>query len=1061
MKVNYQLQGMVCLMLLCLLIPGMRVVAQNGDFTVKGTVKSDTAALDGVTVSVKADPGKATRTDEKGNFLLKAPANGTLVFSMIGYENKEVDIKGESAIHVIMKAAVGDLNDVAVVAYGTQRKSTMAGAVTTINPKELKGATSNLTTMLQGKLAGVIAYQRSGEPGNDNASFFIRGVSTFGSGKKDPLILIDGIESSATDLARLQPDDIAAFSILKDATAASVYGARGANGVIQIATKPGIEGRTSFSFRYENSRSSNVNKVKMADNVTYMKLANEAIYARYTNPTDLYSRDKIEGTAAGKDPIMYPSNNWVQQLIKDHTTVQRVNANLRGGGKGAQYYVSGTYNVDNGLLNVEKVNNFNSNIKLKNYSIRANIDFDPTPTTHTTVRTYGQFDDYSGPIGGGQMYFDMAKSTNPVRFPAVYPASFAPTLLHPLFGNAQNTDLQKPNNGYDFKNPYANMLSGYQEYNRSQIQAQIEIKQNLNTILDGLQARVMAYTDRYSYFDVTRRYKPFYYSVNYTPGSKTPQLVYLNQATDKGTEYLTYEPGSRVISTTNYMEAALNYSQRFNSVHEVGAMVITNMRNNLTSYGADLQQSLPTRNQGLSGRFTYVYDNRYITELTFGYNGSERFASNNRYGFFPSASVAWNVHNERFFQDIRGVFSKLKIRGSYGMVGNEQIGSSTDRFFYLSNVSMNDPGKAATFGEDLEKTVNGVSVQRYENKDISWEKSYKTNLGLELTMWNKLNVTVDFWKELRTNILMDRQNIPATMGLGSVGVRANVGEASAKGFEVQSDYTLNFDRYTWVMFRGNFTYAASKYRKLEELPYPEPYRSKVGHSLSQQWGLIAERLFIDEEEVQNSPQQWADAKAGDLKYRDVNGDGVVEGNGDQVPIGYPTEPEITYGFEFTTAYKGFELNALFTGTARSSIFISNNDIQPFRTYTNSYNGYFPIGYAQNGLLKSIADNHYSEDNRNVYAFWPRMSDFTVYNNQWTSTWWMRNGNFLRLKSVEIAYNVQGRTLSKMRLKALRVYANAVNLFVVSPFKLWDPEMGSNGLGYPPQKVLNVGVNITF
>jgi TonB-linked SusC/RagA family outer membrane protein len=1061
MKVNNQLRGKVCLLVLGVLLTGMRLFAQNNDFSVRGTVKSDTAALEGVTISVKSNPGKATKTDEKGNFLLKAPANGTLIFSMVGFENKEVDIKGESSLHVILKAAAGDLNEVAVVAYGTQRKSTMAGAVTTINPKELKGATSNLTTMLQGRLAGIIAYQRSGEPGADNASFFIRGVGTFGAGKKDPLILIDGIESSATDLARLQPDDIAAFSLLKDATASSVYGARGANGVIQVATRPGVEGRTSLTVRYENSRSANVKAMKMADNVSYMKLANEAIYARYNNPTDLYSRDKIEGTAAGKDPVMYPSNDWVKRLIKDHTTVQRTNVNLRGGGKSALYYVSGTYNVDNGLLNVDGVNNFNNNIKLKNYSLRANIDFDPTSTTHITARTYGQFDDYNGPVGGGQMYFDMAKSSNPVRFPAIYPASMSPSMLHPLFGNAQEADLQKPNAGYAFKNPYANMLSGYQDYNHSQIQVQLELKQNLNALIDGLQFRVMAYTERYSELSILRRYSPFFYSVNYTPGTKTPQLIYLNQENDKGTEYLGYEPGLRIISTINYAEAALNYNHRFHNVHEVGAMVIGNMRNNLTSAAYDLQQSLPSRNKGVSGRFSYVYDSRYITELTFGYNGSERFAENHRFGFFPSASVAWNIHNERFFSGARGVFNRLKVRASYGLVGNDQIGDSRDRFFYLSNVFMNDPAKSAVFGENREEQLNGISVQRYENRDISWEKAYKTNLGLEATLWNKLNVTVDFWRELRTNILMDRQNIPATMGLGSVGIRANAGEASSRGMEVQADYTVNFDRWSWIVARGNFTYAASKYRKLDELPYPEPYRSKVGHSLSQRWGLIAERLFIDEEEVQNSPQQWADARAGDIKYRDINGDGVVEGNGDQVPIGYPTEPEITYGFGFTTAYKGIEFSAFFSGTARSSIFIDNESLQPYRTYDEPYNGYFPKGKAQNGLIKEIADNHYSEDNRNVYAFWPRMSDYTVTNNRWTSTWWLRSGNFLRLKSLELAYNVQGRALSKMRLKALRVYANAVNLFVLSPFKLWDPEMGSNATGYPPQKVLNLGVYVTF
>jgi TonB-linked SusC/RagA family outer membrane protein len=1004
-------------------------------------------ALPGVTVLNRNNQLNAL-TDEEGSFSIEASAGDSLQFTMIGMLPEVVAVKGNSPLKIVLRAKVSDVSEVVVVAYGTQKKTSMVSAVTSISPKELKGPTSNLTTMLAGRLSGVISYQRSGEPGSDNANFFIRGITTFGTGKVDPLILIDGMESTATDLARLQPDDIAGFSILKDATASSLYGARGANGVVLVNTKSGAEGKTRFNVRFENSVSSNTRNFKFADNITYMKLANEAVLTRDALGIIPYSQTKIDRTAAGDDPYLYPNNNWIRQMIKDYTWNQRVNFNMNGGGKIAQYYIAATYNIDNGVLKVDRLNDFNSNIRLKNYSIRSNVNINLTPTTVGIVRTYGQFDDYNGPVGGGARLFSQTIWANPVMFPAVYPQSFAPQFKHPLFGSAvmPGYGADVGNGSNLFYNPYANSVSGYQQYNTSNLLAQAEIRQDLKFVTPGLSARLMAYTERYAYFSVSRQYTPFFYSLSYD-GNKNPRLLPLN---NNGTEYLNYSPGEKVTATTSYMETAINYNRQIGR-HSVSGMLIGIFRSYLSGNAGDLQSSLPHRNQGVSGRFTYDYDSKYMLEANFGYNGSERFAENHRFGFFPSIGVAWNVYQEPYFKPLSRIVDKLKLRATYGLVGNDQIGYNEDRFFYLSNMNMNDAGKGASFGEKSGYSRPGVSVQRYENRDITWEKSYKTNLGLELGLLNALEVQLDVYQETRRNILMVRSTIPSTMGLNAA-ISSNVGEAAGKGLDLSMEYRKTFRRNAWLRARGNFTYATSELKVNEEPLYPDKYRSRVGQPLSQVFGLIAERLFVDDQEVANSATQNFGQRVygGDIKYRDVNRDGVIN-EADYVPIGLPTTPEIIYGVGFTVGVKNFEMSCFFQGSARSSFWIDSYSTSPFVLN----------GGGQHGLLQAIADDHWSESNRNLYAFWPRLSDYFVNNNTRASTWWMRSGNFLRLKTAEVAYNLPDALLRRLHMNNSRIYVNALNLFVISKFKLWDPEMGGAGLGYPVQRVYNMGINIGF
>jgi TonB-linked SusC/RagA family outer membrane protein len=1008
---------------------------------------SSGAPLPGVTIYVKNDKSIGTTTDLHGRYILEVPNNATLVFSMIGFDQQEVKLSGQSVINIKLMPASNKLGETVVVAFGTQKKQEVVGSVTTINPGELKVPSSNLTTALAGRLAGVIAYQRSGEPGLDNANFFIRGVTTFGY-KKDPLILVDGIELSTTDLARMQVDDIASFSILKDATATALYGARGANGVILITTKEGTEGKAKVNVRIENSMSEATRNVQLADPITYMRLNDEAVLTR--NPLGVlpYSQSKIDNTIAHTNPYVFPATDWRKILFKDHTMNQRVNMNVSGGGKVARYYLAATFNQDNGILKVDHRNNFNNNIDLKTYELRSNVNISLTSTTEVGVKLYGTFDDYTGPTGGGTHVYHEAVESDPVSFPPYFPVNGNYQYVqHILFGNTTG----------NYVNPYAELVSGYKDYSRSLMLAQFDFKQDLSFLTKGLKVQGLFNTTRYAYFDVSRAYSPYYYQVGYYDKVKgTYTLDPLNETT--GTEYLSYSEGPKTVNTTTYIQITTNYNRTVNEVHNFSGLLVFLLQNQLDGNAGSLQTSLPHRNIGVSGRFTYAYASKYFAEFDFGYNGSERFYQDHRFGFFPSAGIGWQVSGEKFWQPLAHVVNNLKLRATYGLIGNDAIGEPSDRFFYLSDVNLDDPAKGASFGLNDAYHDNGVTVSRYSNPLISWEKSYKTNVGMDLGLFNNLNFVADLWKERRTNILMTRSFIPTTEGINSDAIpQANIGQAESKGIDLSIDYSQFFGKNFWIQGRANFTYATSKYLVYEEPAYTnEPWKSHLGKSLSQQWGYIAERLFVDDKEVSVSPAQnfGEQPMGGDIKYRDINDDGQIT-TLDQVPIGYPTSPEIVYGFGLSTGYKQFDLSFFFQGLARESFWIDAAKTSPFALSSASGR------VLKNGVLKAYADDHWSEDNQNLYALWPRLSAEVNPNNSQTSTWFMRNGAFLRLKNAEFGYTMPDKLVRRIHLSKVRFYVNGTNLLCFSQFKLWDIEMAGDGLDYPVQRVFNGGVQISF
>lgn len=1034
-------------MTLALILSTVAAVAQTK--TVKGVIYEEETGepMPGATVSVEGST-RGVMTDLDGSFeLTGVKPTDKLKFECLGKETQVLQVGTMTNFVVKLKNAANELDEVTVVAFGKQRKESVIGSISTVDVKTLKVPSSNLTTALAGNVAGVIAYQRTGEPGQDNADFFVRGITTFGA-NTSPLILIDNIELTSTDLARLQPDDIESFSIMKDATATALYGARGANGVIFVTTKRGQEGPAKIFARVETSISAPTDVVELADPVTYMKSYNEAISTRDPLGELMYTYDKIEQTGKpGANRLIYPANDWYDMLFKDFATSYRANVSARGGGKVATYYVSGAYTEDTGVLKVDKRNSFNNNIDDKNYTLRSNVDINVTPTTKLAVRLTGNFRDYQGPLNGGSDVYRQVMHSDPVLFPAYYPVDDEHVgIQHIMFGNYEDGS---------YINPYANLVKGYKNYQRSQMIAAVQLEQDLKFITKGLSFMTLFNLTRLSEFTVNRQFNPYWYRLD-RYDSYTGEY-HVNRINENGTDYLTYSESGKTVKNTMYSETRLNYNRSFGK-HDVTGLLVFTASESLTANAGSLQLSLPSRNAGLSGRFTYGYDKRYFVEYNFGYNGSERFHRSHRWGFFPSAGLAWMMSNEKWFKPLTKVVSNLKLRYSYGLVGNDNIGSSSNRFYYLSEMSMNNSGLGASFGETRNVSYNGIGVVRYANEAITWEKSYKSNYALELGLFKKLDIIAEYFTEHRTDIFMQRADIPNTMGL-QAAVYGNIGQARSKGIDIQADYKQAWASGLWASARANFTYSTGKYDVYEEPTYPESYRQHAGRSIRQTWGYIAERLFVDDEDAANSPSQAAFGSqygGGDIKYTDVNGDGVIT-NADMVPIGYPTSPEIIYGFGVSLGHKGFDFSVFFQGLGRESFWIDATS-----AYSTKYNKYGTAPFVNNGqLLKAYSDSHWSEDNRDIYALYPRYSAYENHNNTQVSTWWMRDGSFVRLKQMEFGYTLPQKLTNKIHIDNLRVYFQGNNLLCWSKFKLWDPELAGEGFNYPIQRTFNIGVNVTF
>lgn len=1009
---------------------------------IKGEVNDSSGnPLPGVAIMVEGS-SNGTDTDFDGKYVINVKkANATLIFSYLGFETKKIKIGNQKIINVILKESASKLDEIQIVAFSKQKKTEVVGSVTSIKVADLKQPTANITNSLAGQISGLIAYQRSGEPGADNAAFFIRGVTTFGF-NNSPLILLDGLQITSSDLARLEPDNIASFSIMKDATATSLYGARGANGVVLVTTKEGKKGKAKVSVRFENSMSAPSRVNEFLGAVDYMELYNRAQRMRDPSAPLLYSKQKIEGTRNGLDPNIYPDVNWHKELFKDFTMNRRFNVNINGGGEVAQYYLAVTSAKETGLLKVDPLNNFNNNIEINRSNLRANININLTKTTKVAAKFYSLFERYNGPVVNATDIFYQVSQANPANFPKAYePDAVTQNFNHTLFGN-------KGNGG--FPNPYAESVRGFRDRFANTTLAQVQFNQDLSFLTEGLKLRALVSVRTYTENQNERSFTPFFYGANeiQTPTGVVNSLYQIQE----GTEFLNNPTVSNFGNSNFYYEAVFEYNRKFNEKHSLNGLLVNYFQEALNTIGGNTAFStLPSRNTGISGRASYSFDNRYFGEFNFGYNGSEKFAKQNRFGFFPSVGLGWIVSNEAFFEKSLPFVNLFKLRYTYGLVGNDGISSASDRFFYLSDVNLNNGGTGYSFGTNYNNYYNGFIINRYANENVTWEVATKSNIGIELGLFNKISLQADIFTENRRNIYMEREFIPQTSGL-TAPISSNIGEVRSNGIDISLDYNHAFSGDFYITARGNFTYATNKILVNGEPQFQDQNLSRIGYPVNQQWGYIAERLFVDQEDIDNSPEQFNGFSTtnaylpGDIKYRDVNNDGIIN-ESDQVPIGRPNVPEIVYGFGFSAKYKAFDFSVFMQGVARTSFFINPADISPFVNERNA--------------LSIIADNHWSENNPDPNSFWPRLSTFAIDNNQRVSTWWQRDGSFLRLKNLEFGYTIPktwGKTFERAQT---RLYFTGVNLLHFSNFKLWDPEMAGNGLGYPPQRVLNVGVQVNF
>ncbi len=1020
--------------------------------TISGIVKdgNDGSLLPGVTVQIKGPTLRGTQTDGDGAFSINTAVGDSLLFTYMGKVPQTRVVGTANVIAVELFDDATTLDEVTVVAFGTQKKESVVASIQTVKISDLRISSPNLGAALAGAIPGLISYQTSGEPGADNANFFVRGVTTFGY-KATPLILVDGFEVTDEAFARLQVDDIESFSILKDASASVLYGSRASNGIIIVTTKKGFEGPVQLSIRVDNHIATPTKIPKLADGITFMNMYNDARMTRNPLLGPYYSAQKIQATKDNVDPMIFPNVDWYGEIFKNQTFNTKANINVQGGGQVATYYVAGGLDHETGLLKVDPRNNFNTNISINRSHIRSNVIFKLTPTTSLNTMVSGRFERQVRPQSPTTDVFRYVMNSNPVDFPAIYePDEARKYVTHTMFGG---TFVEGPRK----INPFAELTRGYSNINESDILAQAVLIQDLKFITEGLKVQVKASVNNWTYYRATRRYDPYYYDLeSYNMITGDYKLWCLNPTNNSA--FLGNVDAFRDANFRTYFEGRMNYGRQF-AKHNIGAMFVATAEEKLLTSGtsSSLYETLPERNTGLAGRLTYDFDSRFFAEISFGYNGSEKFGTGKRFGFYPAIAGGWIISNESFFLPLRKYVNMFKLKGSYGKIGNDAIARRQDRFFFLSDIAIQGDawGSGYRWGDSFMNSYGGYTINRYANPDITWEVTDDWNTGVELEFFKdgRLKVQAETFGKYTRQIYVRRENFPASAGL-EANVSGNVGELKSWGYEGSIDYSHWFNKNVWVQARANLTYVDNKYMKLDERDYRDAYRKRVGYNKDQQWGLIAERLFVDQQEIFNSPpQSWGEYLAGDIKYKDINDDKKVDDN-DQVPIGYPTSPKMQYGFGPSIGYHNWDFSFFFQGNAMISIFIdptgnaavdNDSSIGPF--------------IARRNALEIVARDYWSETNPNVYAFWPRLSTTDVVNNTRRSTWWMRDGSFMRLKRIELGYTIKGWDV--ITLKSARVYVMLENILTFSKFKLWDPERRANGIGYPPNIRYNVGLKFDF
>lgn len=1024
--------GMKLFLFSLFLLTGLYAQAQEA-IKITGTIKDElNLVIPGVSIT-NLKSKQTVSSQDNGKFSIQASRGDSLIIRYVGYRDYITVIKNIIDLNITLQAAENSLNEVAVVGYGQQKKISVVGAQSTVNMEDIKLPVANLSASLAGRISGLVGVQRSGLPGGDGADLWIRGISTFnGSGNNaGPLVVVDGVQGR--DINSFDPEDIASFTILKDAAATAVYGVAGANGVIVIVTKKGVPGKPNIMFNYNQGITSFTKRPELADGVMYMMLRNEARVA--SGMEKEYSNNYINSTIRNEDPNLYPNVNWMDALFANTSQNRRANFSARGGSENATYYISGAYYDEESLLKTDALQSYDASTKFKRYNFTSNVSMNWTSTTKFELGIQGYITSTNYPGINPDDAFANVMQTNPVLYPTLYPGGIVPGVSS---AGAQ-------------PNPYAQVTqTGYRSIFGNQIMSNARITQDLKFWVPGLSATALYSFDIFNTNTIGRTRNRSTYLINkgnpYNEDGSANLNLISQGSDDLGYSYT--NGGTRQF----YTEASLNYDRDFGKKHHLTALMLYNQREITEPFSQTLTNSLPYRNQGIAGRATYSYDDKYFAEVNFGYNGSENFAPGKKYGFFPSFGVGWVLSNEQFFEPIANTLNFFKLRYSNGIVGDG--GNGGRRFGYLTLVNTGADGY--TFGNGSNNTgYGGTAISSY-GTNVQWAESHKQDLGMEIQAFkSKISLTVDLFKEKRTGVFLQRESLPAIVGLSS-SPWGNLGVIQNKGIDATLELNpMRLGTNMSLSMRGTFTYNRDKVLENDQPQQPYAYMERRGVNYLSRFGYISEGLFANQAEIDASPSQAAlgAVRPGDIKYRDLNGDGKIDQN-DITRIGNGDVPTTTYGFGFNLTYKNFYFGAFFQGVSGADRLLTGDGILPFNNSTG----------AERSNLFAVAEDRWTPENLNPDAFYPRLAygNSANKNNAVASSFWVKDISFIRLKTLDFGYNLPKGTLQSIGMKNARIYVQGVNLWYWSPFKLWDPELNTtNGTRYPNIRTATIGFQANF
>lgn len=1028
----------ICAFLLSLI--AVQTSAQTSQsFTLQGVVvDSNGEPIVGAMVYVKDKPGVGAVSDADGQFSIKVDMYSTIGVSFVGYDPVEKVVTSKAKMVITMSEGV-KMDEVVVVGMGTQRKVSVTGAITSVDTKSLERPAMNIVNTLGGRVPGVISMQASGEPGRNISEFWVRGIGTFGA-NSGALVLIDGLEGT---LSQIDPADVEHFSVLKDAAATAVYGSRGANGVVLVTTKRGQEQKLNITYRSNFT----VSELRRLPNYLaapeYAEMANEAAVA--TGMAPLYNDIQMDIIRYGLDPDLYPNVDWQDAILKPVAFQHTQYVSARGGGSIARYFASLGMSQESSAYKSMNDSKYNKGVGYDTYNYRVNVDINLTKTTQLYLGATGYLSVNKRPsMGqaysrGAQSLTDWIWESQSKTTPLMYPLRYSSGEL-PSAGTAGN----------DIPPHVLLNYTGNTVENNSRNLVNIGITQDLSMITKGLEAKVNGSWDGQSLFGESRYTMPSLYYAR--ERNNTGKLMLSEQVIGSSVQYNSESWSWRKL----YFDAQLNYDRAFGD-HRVGGLLFYYLESTVQSGAGDSMNAIAKRYQSLSGRFTYGFKDTYFLDLNFGLNGSENFQSGKQYGFFPAVAVGWVPTQYNFMKKIEWI-DFLKFRGSYGVVGNDRISSL--RFPYLT-IIREDNGATTNWGGTGILTEDRVGADNLE-----WEKAKKFDVGMDLRLFgDRFTLTIDYFRDRREGIFQQRAQVPDYVGVITMPY-GNVGSMTSWGGDGNFEYFQPIGKDFHMTLRGNFTLSKNKINNWEEAEQLYPYMNKTGYSNGVQRGFVSLGLFKDQQDVDLSPSQFGTVRPGDIKYKDINGDGIITDD-DQVPLfSNSGVPQFMYGFGGEFRYKNWTLNVMFKGIGNNYFLYGGSDGGRFDGYMPFNNGYkgnvLTVAYdpANRWTAAEYSGNMATE---NPDARFPRLYYGHNVNNTKPSTFWRGNSRYLRLQELSLNYNLRTPGMKKaLGLQSIDFQIMCENLAVWDSVELFDPEQAVYcGQAYPIPRRFSLQIYLNF